>query len=161
MNPLDIVRRTPKTNCSQCGYPTCLAFSAAVAKSGEDFSKCPYIDSTGLKVEAQKGHSLDIIVVRIGFMDVRHGGMIRSDLFQAAFFPEVAAGVPDVAGVESVFVKKAGNHGAAHTLHCCIGGGFGHYRMIGMIEGCQHALVDFVIVASYFPNLFFGEKFEQ
>lgn len=59
MNPLDIVRRTPKTNCSQCGYPTCLAFSAAVAKSGEDFGKCPYIDTTGLKVVEQKGHSLE------------------------------------------------------------------------------------------------------
>lgn len=59
MNPLDIVRRTPKTNCAQCGYPTCLAFSAAVAKSGEDFRKCPYMDSTGLNAAEQIGPTLE------------------------------------------------------------------------------------------------------
>lgn len=48
MNPVQIVQRTPKSNCGQCGYPTCLAFSAAVAKSGEAFDKCPYLETTGL-----------------------------------------------------------------------------------------------------------------
>ncbi|MCX5863635.1 MAG: DUF3786 domain-containing protein [Deltaproteobacteria bacterium] len=55
MNPYEIVKRTPKTNCAQCGYPTCLAFSAAVAKSGEDFGKCPYLDTSGLDVAQKQG----------------------------------------------------------------------------------------------------------
>ena len=59
MNPFEIVKRTPKTNCGQCGYPTCLAFSAAVAKSGETFSKCPYLDTTGLNVSQKQGAALD------------------------------------------------------------------------------------------------------
>lgn len=28
MNPFEIVRRTPKTNCGQCGHAACLAFAA-------------------------------------------------------------------------------------------------------------------------------------
>lgn len=59
MNPFEIVKRTPKNNCGQCGYPTCLAFSAAVAKSGEDFNKCPYLDSNGLNTEQKQGPALE------------------------------------------------------------------------------------------------------
>lgn len=59
MNPLEIVQRTPKTNCGQCGYPTCLAFAAAVAKSGEAFGKCPYLETTGLNVVPEQGSALE------------------------------------------------------------------------------------------------------
>ncbi|MDG4476479.1 DUF3786 domain-containing protein [Thiovibrio frasassiensis] len=59
MTPIEIVKRTPKNNCGQCGYPSCLAFSAAVAKSGEDFGKCPYLDTTGLNVVQQQGAALE------------------------------------------------------------------------------------------------------
>ena len=48
MNPLDILQRTPKTNCGECGYPTCLAFSAAVSRAGTEITLCPYIDLQGL-----------------------------------------------------------------------------------------------------------------
>lgn len=61
MTPLEIVRRTPKNNCGQCGYPSCLAFSAAVAKSGEEHGKCPYLDTTGLNILPQSGPALDEI----------------------------------------------------------------------------------------------------
>lgn len=59
MTPFEIVQRTPKTNCGQCGYPSCLAFSAAVAKSGEAFGKCPYLDTTGLHITQQQGPALE------------------------------------------------------------------------------------------------------
>jgi hypothetical protein len=61
MNPFEIVRRTPKTNCGQCGYPTCLAFSAAVAKSGEAFGKCIYLDTAGLNAFPEQGAALEEI----------------------------------------------------------------------------------------------------
>jgi len=48
MNPLQIVGRTPKSNCGQCGHPTCLAFAAQVCLAGEDPSKCPFLDTKGL-----------------------------------------------------------------------------------------------------------------
>jgi len=48
LSPLDIVKRTPKSNCRQCGYPSCLAFGAAVTTKGEDPGKCPFLDGEGL-----------------------------------------------------------------------------------------------------------------
>jgi hypothetical protein len=49
MNPLDILQRTPKTNCGECGHATCLAFAAAVARAGEEASLCPYINLEGFE----------------------------------------------------------------------------------------------------------------
>ena len=59
MTPFEILKRTPKTNCGKCGHPACLAFSAAVAKTGEDPNKCPYIDLTGLELDNPVGTKLD------------------------------------------------------------------------------------------------------
>ena len=51
MNPLEIVQRTPKTNCGACGYPSCLAFAAAVSRAGAEVSLCPYIDLQGFEAK--------------------------------------------------------------------------------------------------------------
>ena len=51
MNPLEIVGRTPKNNCGDCGFPTCLAFAAAVCATGVDVGKCPYVDIEGLEIK--------------------------------------------------------------------------------------------------------------
>ena len=50
MNPMEILHRTPKTNCGECGHPTCLAFAAAVTRAGADINLCPYIDLQGMAV---------------------------------------------------------------------------------------------------------------
>jgi hypothetical protein len=43
MNALEIVKKTLRTNCGECGYPACMAFAVAVVSSGEKLSSCPYI----------------------------------------------------------------------------------------------------------------------
>ena len=52
MHPFEILKRTPKTNCGKCSYPTCLAFAAAVAKTGVDARLCPFIDLNGIELAA-------------------------------------------------------------------------------------------------------------
>lgn len=51
MNPLAVVARTPKNNCRECGYPTCLAFGVAVSATGIDPRRCPYINLDGLDLQ--------------------------------------------------------------------------------------------------------------
>ncbi len=53
MNALEILKKTPKTNCGECGHAACMAFAVAVVSAGEDISKCPYIqvDTTGNDVK--------------------------------------------------------------------------------------------------------------
>lgn len=52
MQPFELFKKTPKTNCGRCGHPTCLAFAAAVCKGGEDWQKCPDLDGSGLEALA-------------------------------------------------------------------------------------------------------------
>ncbi len=52
MNPLEILQRTPRTNCGECGYPACLAFAAAVSRAGVAITLCPYVNLEGFAAEA-------------------------------------------------------------------------------------------------------------
>lgn len=40
---LDIYKMLPKTNCGECGVPTCLAFAMKLAAGGASLDKCPYV----------------------------------------------------------------------------------------------------------------------
>ena len=72
MNPLDILKRVPKTNCGECGYAACLAFAANVAKSGEDPHKCPYIDLKGLDTNSLGSTDLDNLARERDLELIRH-----------------------------------------------------------------------------------------
>ena len=41
LKALDIFKLTPKKNCKECGFPTCMAFSMKVASGAVEVSACP------------------------------------------------------------------------------------------------------------------------
>jgi acetyl-CoA decarbonylase/synthase complex subunit gamma len=49
LSGLDIYKLLPKTNCKECGFPTCLAFAMQIAAKKAELSKCPHVSE-----EAQK-----------------------------------------------------------------------------------------------------------
>ncbi len=42
---LDILKQTKKDNCGKCGYPTCMAFAAAVHTGACPKSSCPFVEA--------------------------------------------------------------------------------------------------------------------
>ncbi|GHT70024.1 acetyl-CoA synthase subunit gamma [Spirochaetia bacterium] len=46
---LDIFKLTPKTNCKDCGIPTCMAFAMKVAQGAIGLEKCPHLSAEALK----------------------------------------------------------------------------------------------------------------
>jgi hypothetical protein len=56
-SPVEILKLLNKSNCKECGQPTCLAFAAAVARGQKKLEECPYIEPDileqydGVKVE--------------------------------------------------------------------------------------------------------------
>jgi acetyl-CoA decarbonylase/synthase complex subunit gamma len=46
---LDIFKLTPKTNCKDCGNPTCMAFAMKVAQGAVSIDKCPHMSSDALR----------------------------------------------------------------------------------------------------------------
>ena len=45
---LDIFKLTPKTNCKECGNPTCMAFAMKVAQGAIPIDKCPHMSEEAL-----------------------------------------------------------------------------------------------------------------
>ena len=44
---MEVLKHLPRTNCGDCGQPTCLAFATQVIKEGEDLDKCPHLTGAG------------------------------------------------------------------------------------------------------------------
>jgi acetyl-CoA decarbonylase/synthase, CODH/ACS complex subunit gamma len=43
LSGLDIYKLLPRTNCKECGFPTCLAFAMKLAAKQAELSACPYV----------------------------------------------------------------------------------------------------------------------
>jgi len=49
LSVLDLYKRVlPKTNCGDCGYPSCMAFAGMVVSQKVPLAKCPHLDSETL-----------------------------------------------------------------------------------------------------------------
>jgi ArsR family metal-binding transcriptional regulator len=47
---LEILKRLPKTNCRECGQPTCMVFATLVAQGVKGPSDCPILDKANQQV---------------------------------------------------------------------------------------------------------------
>ncbi len=72
---LDIFKMTPKTNCKECGSPTCMAFSMKVAQGAVELSKCPHMSPEALaKLSEATAPPMKSIKVGTGEAEYTLGG---------------------------------------------------------------------------------------
>lgn len=65
---LDIFKMLPKTNCGECGVPTCMAFAMKLAAKNAELSACPYA-SDDAKTKIGAASKPPIRLVKIGPAD--------------------------------------------------------------------------------------------
>jgi len=65
---IEIFKLLPKTNCGECGVPTCLAFAMNLAAGKAELSACPYV-SEEVKAQLQEASAPPIRPVTIGVGD--------------------------------------------------------------------------------------------
>jgi len=65
---IEIFKKLPKTNCGECGVPTCLAFAMKLAAGQAELSACPYV-SEQAKAELQEASAPPIRPLGIGVGD--------------------------------------------------------------------------------------------
>jgi acetyl-CoA decarbonylase/synthase complex subunit gamma len=65
---IEIFKLLPKTNCKECGEPTCLAFAMKLAAGKADLSACPYV-SEEAKAKLSEASAPPIMPVTIGVGD--------------------------------------------------------------------------------------------
>jgi len=72
---LDIFKLTPKKNCKDCGFPTCLAFSMKVAAGAVEIGKCPHMSSEAIeKLSEATAPLMKTISVGKGDTEYKLGG---------------------------------------------------------------------------------------
>jgi acetyl-CoA decarbonylase/synthase complex subunit gamma len=47
LSGIQILKLLPRTNCGDCGVPTCLAFAMSLAQGKAELSKCPHVSDEG------------------------------------------------------------------------------------------------------------------
>jgi acetyl-CoA decarbonylase/synthase complex subunit gamma len=65
---IEIFKMLPKTNCKECGLPTCLAFAMALATGKAELDACPYV-SEEAKAKLAEASAPPIRPVKIGMKD--------------------------------------------------------------------------------------------
>jgi len=65
---IEIFKLLPKTNCGECGVPTCLAFAMNLATGKAELSACPYV-SDEAKEKLSEASAPPILPVTIGVGD--------------------------------------------------------------------------------------------
>ena len=68
LSGLDIFKKLPKTNCNDCGFPTCLSFAMQLAAGKVELDKCPHI-SEEAKEALSEASQPPILKVEIGTGD--------------------------------------------------------------------------------------------
>jgi acetyl-CoA decarbonylase/synthase complex subunit gamma len=65
LSGLEIFKLLPKTNCAECGYPTCLAFAMNLSAGRAELSACPYVPEEA-KIALAESERPPIKTVTIG-----------------------------------------------------------------------------------------------
>ena len=86
LTPIHLYKLTPKNNCGECGFLTCLAFATQAIVGQADIDACAYLDPDALKPfreQLDEQHRSGIGVRREGFekaLEYLRGRLLERDL---------------------------------------------------------------------------------
>ncbi len=71
---LEIYKHLPKTNCKDCGFPTCLAFAMKMAAKQVPLEKCPHVTAAGkAALESAARPPIQLVTIGADAQEVRTG----------------------------------------------------------------------------------------
>jgi len=105
---IEIFKLLAKTNCKECGFPTCLAFAMALASGKAELDKCPYV-SDEVREKLAEASAPPIRPVKIGMKEGAKtiGGETVMFRHEKTFFnPTLIAGLVTTAEADAAVDKK-------------------------------------------------------
>jgi acetyl-CoA decarbonylase/synthase complex subunit gamma len=105
---IEIFKMLPKTNCKECGYPTCLAFAMALATGKAELDACPYV-SDEAKEKLAEASAPPIRPVKFGMKEGAKtiGGETVMFRHEKTFFnPTIIAGLVTTATPDAEVDQK-------------------------------------------------------
>ena len=148
---LDIFKLTPKTNCKECGNPTCMAFSMKVAQGAIGIDKCPYM-SDEAKATLNEATAPPMKSLKFGTGEMEHSLGGETVLFRhdKTFVSRNLFGVSTCAGcfdskideVEKVSYERIGEHMYTEVLNLRYTGDQAAYlELVKKAMGHKRALI--------------------
>lgn len=72
---IEIFKLLPKTNCKECGVPTCLAFAMSLAAGKAELSACPHVSEEAKeKLQAASAPPIRLVTIGVGDTALKVGG---------------------------------------------------------------------------------------
>lgn len=68
---LDIFKLTPKTNCKECGNPTCMAFAMKVAQGAVQIDVCPHMSDEAI-AQLSEATAPPMKAIKVGTGEIEH-----------------------------------------------------------------------------------------
>jgi acetyl-CoA decarbonylase/synthase complex subunit gamma len=105
LTALDIFKLLPKTNCGDCGVPTCLAFAMKLANKQAELSACPHVsEESKSELDASSQPPMRLIKIGTGDNQLEMGNETELFRHEKKFFHETAIGaiVEDTADAGSI-----------------------------------------------------------
>ena len=101
LSGLEIYKLLPKTNCKDCGFPTCLAFAMKVATKQVGLEKCPHVTAAAAAaLESASRPPIQLVVIGAG--DAAYlalAGVVNLVVFLPALVIVSATGVAGAGGL--------------------------------------------------------------
>lgn len=84
---IQIFKLLPKTNCKECGYPTCLAFAMALAAGKAELEKCPTVsDEARAELSEASAPPIRQLTIGTGDYETKIGGETVMFRHEKTFF---------------------------------------------------------------------------
>ena len=91
LTALDIYKHLPKTNCGDCGVPTCLAFAMKLANKQAQLSECPHVTQQAKDtLEASAQPPMRLVTIGAGEKAIQVGNETELFRHEKRFYHETA-----------------------------------------------------------------------
>ncbi len=87
LSGIEIYKYLPKTNCKECGFPTCLAFAMKLTAKAVELSACPYVSEESKQaLEAASRPPIRLITIGSGERKVEVGNEVVMFRHEKTFY---------------------------------------------------------------------------
>lgn len=94
LSGLEIYKQLPKTNCKDCGFPTCLAFAMKMAAGQVPLDKCPHVTAEAkAALESASRPPIQLVTIGTDSSEVKIGNETQLYRHEEKFYRQTAVAV--------------------------------------------------------------------
>ena len=108
LSGIEIYKMLPKTNCKDCGFPTCLAFSMKLAAKQVELSACPHVsEESQAKLAASAEPPIRLVTLKANGNEVKAGNEVVLFRHEKTFYnmPGLFLRVTDEMSADEIAAK--------------------------------------------------------